>query len=92
MKMSGSVEWKVELSGRCEKFRHSCNGGVESIQLTFVDLVPINVSGIKLPKYQSDLLARNYASLRVNSKSSDQPINTMCCGQHPFFIDQRSPA
>ena len=46
MKMSGGVEWKVELSGRCEKFHHSYNGGVKSIQLTFVDLVPINVSGI----------------------------------------------
>ena len=40
------VEWKVELSGRCEKFHQSYNGGVKSIQLTFVDLVPINVSGI----------------------------------------------
>ena len=46
MKMSGGMEWKVELSGRCEKLRHSYNGGVISIQLTFVDLVPINVSGI----------------------------------------------
>ena len=90
--MRGGVEWKVELSGGCEKFHYSYNGGVKSIQLTFVDLVPINVSGIKLPKYQGDLLARNYASCRVNRKSSEQLINTMCCSQHPFFIDQRSPA
>ena len=49
MKVSGGVEWQVELSGGCEKLHHSFNSDVKRIQLTFVDLVPINVSDIKLP-------------------------------------------
>ena len=49
MRVSGGVEWQVGLSGGCEKLHHSFNGDVKRIQLTFVDLVPINVSDIKLP-------------------------------------------